>query len=434
MDLYITGSLWCFVDDGMLYVVILDHSADESNLLLSIVLFGHVGDKIPSRRMPFILGLGLVFLSTVFFAFATRLWALLTARTLQGLSTAMVYTVGYTLLTEVVGMEHLGKAMGYTSMALSFGLMIGPVLGGVLYDYCGYFQVYLPAFGLIAMEVVLRLMIIEKEKKPIQKAASPPALPKAGQNMPSADPDSVAIEPTSNDLPPESKPLLQSVGAVQPANAYKALLTSPRFLVALASLLILNSISNGFDSTLTPYIQDTFDMHATQAAALFLALAAPMVLAPISGWLTDRYGPQFPIITGLVIAIPSLSLLSMIAEDTALPFPKLAILLGFVGLAFALVMGPLRVEANLVVYRLDKETPGGFGPNGILARAIGLTNTVVAGGGMAGPLYAGFVRVAAGWKTLELVNAGLCAGIVASCLLSTCRRRKKTNQDEDTVV
>lgn len=399
-----------------------------------IVLFGHVGDRLPSRRAPFILGLVLVFQSTVFFAFATRLWTLLTARILQGLATAIVHTVGYTLLTEVVGMEHLGKAMGYTSMALSFGLMIGPVLGGILYDYCGYFQVYLPAFGLIAIEVVLRLMIIEKEKKPIPEMPPLPSLPEAVQNKPTADSDPVAVGSTSNDSPSESKPLLQSVGAVRPANAYKALLTSPRYLLTLTSLLILNSIANGFDSTLTPYIQDTFDMQATQAATLFLALAVPMLLAPFSGWLTDRYGPRFPIVAGLTIAIPSLSLLAMVAEDIALPFPKLATLLAFVGLAFALVMGPLRVEANLVVYQLEKETPGGFGPNGILARAIGLMNTVVAGGGMVGPLYAGFVRVVAGWKTLELFNGGLCAVIVASYLFSTSRRREKTRQNEDSEV
>lgn len=48
------------------------------------------------------------------------------------------------LLNDFIGAEHIGKAMGYTSMALSMGLLLGPVLGGVLYEYGGYFQVFYP--------------------------------------------------------------------------------------------------------------------------------------------------------------------------------------------------------------------------------------------------------------------------------------------------
>ena len=389
------------------------------------MLFGYLGDKFSSRRTPFILGLILVFLSTLLFALATSLWTLLTARILEGFSTAIVHTVGYTLLTEVVGLEHLGKATGYTSMALSFGLLLGPVLGGVLYEYCGYFQVFLPAFGLIAMEIILRLMIIEKGKKPIPPtlgSSSPAEATQKGSLI-----RGILSDPASH--PGELDPLVQPSATTQSANAYTALLTSPRFLMALIALLILNSIANGFDSTLVPYIQEAFHMPATQAAALFLALALPMLLAPISGWLTDHYGARLPILSGLVVAIPSQILLSLISKGTAMPFLKLAVSLAFVGLTYALAMAPLRVEANFVVDQIEKETPGGFGSRGILARAIGLMNTVVAAGGFVGPLYAGFVRVSAGWKVLELLNAGLCAGILVSFLLSTVGSKRKGMED-----
>lgn len=394
------------------------------------MLFGYIGDKLPSRRTPFILGLILVFLSTLLFALATDLWTLLTARILEGFSTAIVHTVGYTLLTEVVGMEHLGKATGYTSMALSFGLLLGPVLGGVLYEYCGYFQVYLPAFGLIAMEIILRLMIIENEKKPHLTTSHSSSPAQATQK----DPLIHEILSDSASHPRESDPLLQPPATTQSVNAYKALLTSPRFLMALTALLILNSIANGFDSTLVPYIQDAFHMPATQAAALFLALALPMLLAPISGWLTDRYGARLPILSGLMLAILSQTLLSLISKGATVPFLKLAVLLAFIGLTFALTMGPLRVEANLVVHQMEKETSGGFGPHGMLARAIGLMNTVVAAGGLAGPLYAGFVRVSAGWKVLELLNTGLCAGILVFFLLSTGGSKRRETKDVETGV
>ena len=101
------------------------------------MIYGHISDLLPSRRAPFLRSLVLVFLSTLCFAIAHNLWVLLGARLLQGFATAMVTVFGYALLNEVVGPKNLGTAMGYTTMGLSFGLMIGPVIGGVLYDYFG---------------------------------------------------------------------------------------------------------------------------------------------------------------------------------------------------------------------------------------------------------------------------------------------------------
>lgn len=313
--------------------------------------------------------------------------------------------------------------MGYTSMALSFGLLIGPVIGGVIYEYCGYFQVYLPAFALIGMEIILRLMMIEK-RKPVLRS-SPYKIP------------SVPVVP--EDAPPknataETEPLLRSASNMQPASAYWSLLTSPRFLVALTALFILNSIACGFDSTLTPFIHAEFNMRATHAAALFLALAVPMLLAPLSGWATDRYGPKLPVAAGLVLAIPALALSSSISANTRSPFAKLAVLFAFIGLALALTVAPLRVEASLVVECMEREKPGRFGINGANGRAFGLVNTMVAAGGLVGPLYAGFVRVTAGWMVLQCVNGALCLGILVHVLLVTGGTRKEEARSREVEV
>lgn len=374
---------------------------------------------ISSRRMPFVLGLVLVFLSTLAFALATNLWTLLVARILEGLSSAVVSTVGYALLTDVVDPAHLGKAMGYTSLALSFGLLIGPVVGGVLYEYCGYFQVYLPAFGLIAMEIILRLMIIEREKpaRPPPSSSSSPA--KAAAAAENDVPPSEETSPLLHHHHPTSTNDAPAQPAVVPLNAYTTLLSSPRFLTALAALLVLNSIACGFDSTLTPFIHATFHLRATHASALFLALALPMLLAPLSGWASDRYGPKPPLTFGLTLATLSLFLSSLISKETSSPFAKLIILFLMIGLALAAAFTPLRVEAGRVVETLERKAPGCFGRNGANGRAFGMVNMMVAGGGLVGPLYAGFLRVAAGWEVLQCVNGGVCAGLVLLVVVVT---------------
>ena len=70
-------------------------------------------------------------------------------------------------MREVVGQERLGRATGFSSMALSMGLLLGPVVGGVLYEYAGYFQTFLPALVLVGVELVLRMLIVEDRTRGI---------------------------------------------------------------------------------------------------------------------------------------------------------------------------------------------------------------------------------------------------------------------------
>lgn len=366
---------------------------------MKTVFFGWIGDRIPGRRTPFILGVAVLGASTLCFAFGKTLPVLLIARILEGLSTAIVCTLGSALLNDVVGTEHIGKAMGYTSVALSLGLFIGPVIGGVLYEYGGYFQVFLPAFCLIAIEMILRVMIIEPEKR--SRGTSPSQFALCSVEAP---PDDERLRPGTGT---DEQPLLPIAAHETNRQAFSILLCSPRFLVAVMSLFVLNTIGCGFDGVLAPYINDAFGLDAMHAAALFLAIALPMFLAPISGALTDRFGAKWPAASGFLIAVPSLVLLRLVTRGTSLPFVKLAILLFFVGVALALAMPPLRVEVSKVVEAIEGENPGIFGPYGAYSQAYGLMNTAIAAGGLIGPLYAGFVRVWLGWEAMSLSMGGL---------------------------
>lgn len=136
--------------------------------------FGWVGDRIQSRQTPFVLGLVVLGGATLSFALGSSLPVLLIARVLQGMSTAIVFTVGFALLFDVIGKEKIGQAMGYTSMSLSFGLFLGPVVGGIIYQYGGYFQVFIPAFVLIALEILLRFVVIEQRTPSNPVRSNPP--------------------------------------------------------------------------------------------------------------------------------------------------------------------------------------------------------------------------------------------------------------------
>ena len=86
----------------------------------------------------------------------------LIGRTLQGMSAAMVWTAGIALLADNVEKGELGQCLGYVTTAMNVGTLVGPLLGGVVYDQFGYFAVYKMAFTLIGLDIVLRLVLIER--------------------------------------------------------------------------------------------------------------------------------------------------------------------------------------------------------------------------------------------------------------------------------
>ena len=126
-------------------------------------LFGFIADKFSSRQLPLLVGLLPLTTATILLYIGSSIGLLIAGRILRGISCAMVWTVGIALLVESVGQDHLGQALGYVSMAMTIATSLGPLLGGLVYDRAGYESVYIMAFALIALDLVLRLIMIEKK-------------------------------------------------------------------------------------------------------------------------------------------------------------------------------------------------------------------------------------------------------------------------------
>lgn len=107
---------------------------------------------------------------------------LVLGRILQGISAAIVWTVGQALLVDTVGQKDIGQILGYVSISMSVGILLAPLLGGVVYERAGYYPVFYMAFGLIALDILLRMVLIEKkiarqwlkDEVPDSEAASSP--------------------------------------------------------------------------------------------------------------------------------------------------------------------------------------------------------------------------------------------------------------------
>ena len=85
---------------------------------------GIIADRLSARQTPFLAGLLALLAATLILFLGQTVAVLAVARVLQGVSAAVVWTVGLALVLDTVGPENLGKTIGSVShIALRFGSM-----------------------------------------------------------------------------------------------------------------------------------------------------------------------------------------------------------------------------------------------------------------------------------------------------------------------
>lgn len=335
------------------------------------------------------------------------------------------WVVGLALLADTIPQERLAQSMGYLSLGMSLGILVAPLLGGVVYDNAGYDAVFAMAYGLIGLDIVLRLLLVEKKVATRWELDTGQAPVIANDNsdnhrtndaIQASDPEKVIPASsaqtqvgTSDTSPPRSRfrdrlpPVL-------------SLLYSRRLLAALFCSLIQASLLTSFDSVLTIHAATIFHWNSTGAALLFLPIVIPSFLAPLFGWFSDKYGGRYPVVIGFLGACPPFVCLRFVDENNIKDKVLLCALLAVAGLFLTLTFPPIMAEISGIVEAKEKTMLArghpGFGPGGAYAQAYALFNVAFAGGCMIGPLLAGFIVEQKGWATMSWV-LGLLSCITA---------------------
>lgn len=384
-----------------------------------------------SRRGPLLLGLVALAASTALLCVGTSMGLWIAGRIFQGASAAVVWTVGLALVVDSVDKQSLGQFLGYIGVSLSLGTMAGPLLGGVIYQSGGYYAVFATAFALIALDVVLRLLVIERRQLAALEiglptrpaAASAPALASSAlaPASPTAAPASSASAPASMTAAPASSPAPSSVADCSQPRRVPAtwiLLSSPRMLCAFYEYFILSVLLTSFDSVLPLFVHETFDWSQTGQGLVFIALSAPQLLTPLVGAFIDRYPrSRRYLASGAALgSVPLYVSLRFVTHSSTQQKILLCALLALIGLALTCLIPAVFLEINEVVEAKEKHNPDVFGKGGAMAQAYGLSNSAFAAGSVAGPFLAGFIKQSAGWPTMAWVLA-LTSGITGLPLL-----------------
>lgn len=337
--------------------------------------------------------------------------------------------IGLALLADTVPQENLAQAMGYVSLGMSLGILIAPLLGGIVFDRAGYDAVFGMAYGLIGLDIILRLLLVEK-KVAARWGSVADGQATAAADSPNSGPVLTQNETTDTEkgfTPGQSEtPDLSGGAHLRDRRRDRlppvlALLYSRRLLAALFCALVQAALLTSFDSVLTIHAANLFGWTSTGAALLFLPLVIPSFLAPAFGWFSDKYGGRYPVALGFLGACAPLICLRFVDANKMQDKVILCALLALTGLFLALTFPPIMAEISSVVEAKEKSMlasgRAGFGPGGAYAQAYGLFNMAFAGGCMVGPLLAGFIVEDKGWPIMALV-LGILSAVTAvpACL------------------
>lgn len=99
----------------------------------------------------------ILIISTFLAAISPSAEFLIITRAFQGIASAMIFVTGLAIITSVFPPKERGKAIGINITAGYLGLVMGPVLGGLLTQYTGWRSIFyfIIPLGLIVIALVL---------------------------------------------------------------------------------------------------------------------------------------------------------------------------------------------------------------------------------------------------------------------------------------
>ncbi|MGH3239311.1 MAG: MFS transporter, partial [Spirillospora sp.] len=346
-----------------------------------MLLGGRAADLLGRRRV-FLFWLVVFLVFSGLGGFATEGWMLLLARFVTGVASAFMMPAGLALVTATfpAGPART-KALGVYAGTASGGYVLGLVAGGLL-TAIGWRWVF---FAPVIMAALILTAAIPLVKEPDPAAAGTPvaAVPRA---RPGREFDLVGAFSVTGAMlllvygvvrlerPSHGAALTVCAFAAGAALLVAFVVIERRAASPLLRLGILRSAAlvrtnlgaalflgafAGFQFLMTLYLQELRGWTTWQTGLAMLVLGIDTVLAPtLTPRLVERFGNLRVLLGGLVLAAVAYGLFLPVGLDWAymIMFPILALL----GMAFALVYGPLTMAATDGVDEREHGLAGGL--------------------------------------------------------------------------
>ncbi|KAI8449186.1 major facilitator superfamily domain-containing protein [Phakopsora pachyrhizi] len=248
-------------------------SAYGAGLILSSIPCGILGEVFRKRKVTLLSGLLFLVGGSIIFLFSKCFALLVIARVIQGFSGTIVWTIGFALICDKVPESQLASVIGYVMMGWSLGALVGPLVGGALYDSLGFNSILIFNLILAAVDFTFRLFLLEEKKIKIVRTLGVFFFKKKTANF--------------------------------------FLLTMMRLTAFCLSINHHSGFTFGglFDGGITLTLNNRYGLLSREAGLVYIAVAfPPFVSSPLIGFIVGKAGAKWPIVICLIIGAPLLGL------------------------------------------------------------------------------------------------------------------------------
>ncbi|MFS0645674.1 MFS transporter [Siminovitchia sp. 179-K 8D1 HS] len=342
-------------------------SSYSITLLLFTTYFGNLTDRI-GRKKPIIIGLIGMSVSTILFSHPLNFEMLILARGLQGIASAATWTAALALLADLFVKKERSIAMGFAMTSMSAGTLLGAPIGGLLIEFGGYATPFYTISVLLVIVMIFAAIYLQ-------------------------------------DVPRDE---------IQVPKKIMDLLRQREVIWILTIMVISEGTLTMLEPILPIYLSGAFTGNSFFIGLMFGILTlAYGIMAPVSGFLVNKYTPSRVVLVGLVLVGLFLPFIIM-AKSTM----QMVIALLLIGASMGLAVSPtLTMLGN---------TQGDDGQNSYGA-LYSLFNIFFAVAAIIGPFLGGALTDV---FTLK-ITIFLASGAVLLCTIGLSLTRKKSMHKQE---
>ncbi len=343
------------------------------SLLTAVVLlnFGRLSDMFGRVRL-YVLGFAIFTGGSALCGFSQTGLELVLFRLVQAVGAGFLFSNSAAIITDAFPPNERGRALGVNQVSIVAGAVSGLVLGGLITSTIGWRWIFF-------VNVPIGIIATLRARADLHEVAKPeeqPHIDWAGNVLFAVGLTLILLAITLGALGQISA--LLAVGTGVAGGAFlvgfvwvEAHERSPmldlslfrnRQFTASATALLLNALARGaFTFILVFYLQGPPRFLSPFTAGLFLipVSASLATLGPVSGWLSDRFGPRPFLIAGLVISGSGFLWLTQIGPDES--FLQLTLPLILVGAGMGLFAAPNRAAMMTAVPPTRRGVASGIG-------------------------------------------------------------------------
>jgi EmrB/QacA subfamily drug resistance transporter len=343
----------------------------------AILFFGKLGDIVGKIRI-FKIGTIVFVIGSMLCGFSLSLPALLASRVIQAIGASMTMANSQGIVTDIFPASERGKALGFIGTFVSLGSIAGPSLGGIMVSTLGWEYIFWVNIPIGVIAILLGWKVLPKDLTRTKATIDVPgsllfaifiislfAGLLLGQQLGYGDSLIVtslivAIISLIAFLWTElrrKEPLLQL-----------SLFKNPLFSLSILCGFLVFTANFCFNIIAPFYAQNMLNLSPFEAGFLLMLLPICMVVvAPISGALSDKIGSEFLTFAGLVVMVIAQFGLAELHEGSSVVL--VGVWIAMLGIGSGLFQSP---NNSLVMSKVPRTQLGSAGSVNSLVRNVGM--------------------------------------------------------------